>query len=88
MPRQALKTHFLELYRAAYNNAVDLLQHAEILSESGKYRRAYALAFTALEEISKSQLTADVFSGFISEKEFDKHYPRPQTKSSEDGMGN
>jgi AbiV family abortive infection protein len=47
---------FLALYRAAHNNDVDLIQEAEVLFEHGRYRRAYALAFTALEEISKSQL--------------------------------
>jgi len=38
--------------------------------DNGRYARAYALAFTALEEISKSQMAADVFTGFIDEEEF------------------
>jgi len=38
--------------------------------EKGKYPRAFFLAFTGLEEIAKSQLAADVFTGFIEEAEF------------------
>lgn len=62
--------NFLTLYYSAHNNAVELLADAEILFESAKYPRAYALAFTGLEEIAKSQLAADVYTGFIEEAEF------------------
>lgn len=65
---------FLDLYRAAHNNAIDLLEEAEILFEVGHNPRAYALAFTALEGISKSQLAADVFTEFITEQEFYEYY--------------
>jgi AbiV family abortive infection protein len=63
---------FHELYIKSHNNALDLLAEAEILFASGRYSRAYALAFTALEEISKSQLAADVHTGYITEDEFQK----------------
>jgi AbiV family abortive infection protein len=69
MPQQNMHNEFLTLYRVAHNNAIDLLRDAEILFEKERYPRAYALAFTALEEIAKSQLAADVFTGFIEEKE-------------------
>ena len=65
-----MKEKFLMLYRAAHNNAVELLSEAELLFAHNNYARAYALAFTALEEISKSQLAADVFTEFIREDEF------------------
>jgi AbiV family abortive infection protein len=65
---------FLALYRAAHNNAVDLIQEAEVLFEHGRYCRAYALAFTALEEISKSQLAAGVHTGLIDRNTFQKVY--------------
>ena len=61
---------FLEIYSAAHGNAEDLLSDAELLMERKRYARAYVLAFTALEEISKSQLAADVYTGFISEDKF------------------
>ncbi len=68
------KEKFLELYRIAHNNAVDLLAEAEILFANKKYARAYFLAFTGLEEIAKSQLAADVFTGFIKEETFWKYF--------------
>jgi AbiV family abortive infection protein len=64
------KDHFIRLYRIAHNNAVDLLREAEVLFERRSYQRAYFLAFTGLEEIAKSQLSADVFTGYIDEAEF------------------
>lgn len=71
---QKNKTYFYEIYAKAHNNAVELLSEAEILFENKKYARAYFLAFTGLEEISKSQLAADVCTKFIKEDDFWKHY--------------
>ncbi|MEI9978267.1 MAG: AbiV family abortive infection protein [Edaphobacter sp.] len=65
---------FLALYRAAHNNAIDLINEAELLFDHGRYCRAYALAFTALEEISKSQLAADVYTELITKEAFQKIY--------------
>ncbi len=69
-----MSNEFLELYHSAHSNAVDLLEEAEILFDAGHYPRAYALGFTALEEISKSQLAADVFTRLITEDVFYDHY--------------
>jgi AbiV family abortive infection protein len=66
----ASKDSFLKLYTAAHNNALGLLDEAEILFEKGRYPRAYFLAFTGLEEIAKSQIAADVVTGFTEEGEF------------------
>jgi AbiV family abortive infection protein len=77
-----LGDEFLVLYRCAYNNAVELLEEAEILFEKDKFPRAYALAFTALEEIAKSQLAADVYTGFITEEEFQECYRDHKKKIS------
>lgn len=69
------KTHdFLEMYRAAYSNAVELLFEAELLFQHKKYARAYFLAFTGLEEVAKSQLAADVVTGFIPEEQFWRYF--------------
>jgi len=65
---------YQQLYRVANNNATDLLAEAKVLFGMGAYARAFFLAFTALEEIYKSQLAADVVTGFISEDEFLDHY--------------
>ena len=68
------KTDFYKVYAKAHNNAVELLSEARILFEKGKHARAYFLAFTGLEEISKSQLAADVYTRFIPEEKFWKHF--------------
>jgi AbiV family abortive infection protein len=65
-----LRNEFLALYNTSLKNATDLLTESEILFDREKYARAYALAFTALEEMSKSQLAADVFTGLITNEEF------------------
>ncbi|HTS12617.1 MAG TPA: AbiV family abortive infection protein [Candidatus Limnocylindrales bacterium] len=64
------KLNYLTLYQSCLANAGELVEESQILFERAKYARAYALAFTALEEISKSQLAADVYTGFIEEQEF------------------
>jgi AbiV family abortive infection protein len=74
------KNKYLEIYRAAHNNAVDLLEEAELLYGHKRFTRAYALAFTGLEEISKSQFAADVFTGLRSEEEFEKFYRNHKQK--------
>lgn len=68
------KSKFYSIYAHAHNNAVELLAEAEILFEKRKYARAYFIAFTGLEEISKSQFAADVWTDFIKEDDFWKHY--------------
>ncbi|MCA1579131.1 MAG: AbiV family abortive infection protein [Acidobacteria bacterium] len=64
------KEDWYKVYSKAHNNAVDLLSDAELLDQMNKFARAYFLAFTGLEEIAKSQLAADVYTGFLSEQEF------------------
>lgn len=71
---------FLEIYREAHNNAVELLSGAELLFKYKKYPSSYFLAFTALEEISKSQFAADVFTGICAEEEFRKFYREHKKK--------
>lgn len=73
-PQPGIKTTlnkgFLALYHASLDNATDLFAESEILFDTEKYARAYALALAALEEMYKSQLAADVFTGLITEEEF------------------
>lgn len=68
------KKVYLSIYKAAHNNAENLLLDAKRLYGLGSYTRAYFFAFTALEEISKSQSAADVFTGLIEEDEFWKRF--------------
>ena len=64
------KLDYLDIYTKAHNNAEDLYSEAEILFKKRKYARSYFLSFTALEEISKSQYAADVYTGLLKEKDF------------------
>ena len=64
------KQTYLEVYRKSHNNAVHLMEEAKLLFKHKHFSRAYFLAYTALEEISKSQHAADVATEFSNEKEF------------------
>jgi AbiV family abortive infection protein len=69
-----MREQYLRLYRAAFNNAGRLVDDAETLYAAKRFPTAYALAFTALEEIAKSQVAADVFTGLITEEQFNRYY--------------
>jgi AbiV family abortive infection protein len=79
------KKDFYKIYIKAHNNAVGLLSDAKTLFEKKKYPRAYFLAYTALEEISKSQLAADVYTEFIVEKDFWDKYRNHTSKINDIG---
>lgn len=64
------KRNLLALYHACKENAVELLEEAQVLFNQKRYARAFFLAFTALEEIGKSQLVADYLTNCTSEEEF------------------
>lgn len=68
------KRSYLDMYVHSLNEAKKLLGESILLFDHESYERAYFLAFAALEEISKSQLAADVFTGYITEEEFKKVY--------------
>ncbi|KWT91773.1 AbiV family abortive infection protein [Candidatus Magnetominusculus xianensis] len=74
------KKCYLEMYVKSLNEAKKLLNESEILLTNGAYQRSYFIAFAALEEISKSQLAADVYTGFIQEKEFKDVYKNHKKK--------
>jgi AbiV family abortive infection protein len=61
----------LQLYETCLANARDLLEDAEALLERGSAPRAFALAFTAYEEIAKSQLVADFYHDVVTEAELE-----------------
>lgn len=60
------------VYIKAHNNAVHLIQDAELLEQNGRYARAFAVAYVAFEEIGKSQFAADVYTGFMPKEQFVK----------------
>lgn len=60
----------LDLYGACLKNADHLMQEADLLLSHGHHARAFYLAFTAFEELGKSQLVADYFNELISDAEY------------------
>jgi len=65
---------YLNIYSESIKEAYKLLDESTLLFKNQSYQRAYFLGFAALEEISKSQLAADVYTGLVSEEEFKKSY--------------
>lgn len=72
----------LKLYRACLRNAEELLKEAELLLENGHFARAFALGFTAYEEVGKSQIVADRFNNIVSQDEFDKAFQSHTLKAA------
>ncbi|MFO1315493.1 MAG: AbiV family abortive infection protein [Burkholderiales bacterium] len=67
----SIKFWVLDLYAACLSNASDLLEEAELLAQHGRAPRAYFLAYTAMEELGKSQVVADYFNDLVAEAEFE-----------------
>jgi AbiV family abortive infection protein len=62
------------LIGACWENVIDLIQDSEILFKKKRYSRAYALAYTALEELGKYLIVCDYYNGLVSKKEFEKAF--------------
>jgi AbiV family abortive infection protein len=69
-------------YARCHNNAVDLIADAEILLSAGKYARSCALAIMAWEELGKSQIAADYYSGVLTEKQYKAAFKEHRVKTS------
>ncbi len=75
-----MKLEYLKIYNASLNNAKELNREAKILFDNEAYARAYFLSYSALEEISKSQFAADVYTGLEKEETFIKFYTNHKKK--------
>lgn len=73
---------YLEIYQASLSESVKLLREAELLLTNGSYEQSYFLGFASLEEISKSQMAGDVFTGIMTEEEFKNNYIKHNKKIS------
>ena len=67
----APRSWVLAVYRACLANARALIEEAELLLAHKHSARAYFLAYTAIEELGKSQVVADSYYDLVSEKEFE-----------------
>lgn len=63
-----------EVFSNSKVNSVDLLREAELLLDNGFYARAVALAIMSYEELGKSQIAADYFSGILPEDEYKRAF--------------
>jgi AbiV family abortive infection protein len=70
------------LYAACLGNARQLVDEAELLLEHNHVPRAYALAFTAYEEVGKSQIVADYLNDDASEREFEEAFWKHPIKAA------
>jgi AbiV family abortive infection protein len=80
MVEQNNRNIYLEIYNAGNKNASNLLKAANSLYAEGLFAQAYTMAYIALEEISKAQFAADVFTGLRKEDEFKKFYRDHKSK--------
>jgi AbiV family abortive infection protein len=69
-------------YALCHNNAVALIADAELLFEAGRFARGCALAIIAWEELGKSQIAADYYSGVLTETEYNTAFKEHRLKTS------
>lgn len=69
-------------YATCWNNAVRLLDEARLLFQNGRYARVVALAITAWEELGKSQIAADYYTGVLSEAKYKEAFKNHRFKTS------
>lgn len=70
------------LLKACRKNAIDLIKEAEILYKHRCYQRAFTLAYTANEEISKGQIVADYISRVASKEELKDAFKNHKIKAA------
>jgi AbiV family abortive infection protein len=69
-------------YARCHNNAVRLIADAEVLFGAGRCARACGLAIMAWEELGKSQIAADYYSGVLTETEYKAAFKEHRLKTS------
>jgi AbiV family abortive infection protein len=69
-------------YARCHENAVALLDEAEILQKARKYARAFALAIFAWEELGKSQIAADYYGGILTDLEYKSAFKDHRRKTA------
>ena len=72
----------LEKYKNSFSNAIDLLEEAKLLYQNGHYARAVALGISSWEELGKSQMAADFYTGVIPDHIYKKAFTDHRTKTS------
>jgi AbiV family abortive infection protein len=78
----AIAAKVYKAYATCHNNAVALIADAELLYGAGRFPRACALAIIAWEELGKSQIAADYYSGMLTEAEYKPAFKEHRLKTS------
>src|SRR4029077_6130427 len=60
------------VFKTSKKNSLELLDEARLLADHQSYARAVALAIMSYEELGKSQIAADYYSGILPESEYKK----------------
>jgi len=61
-------------YAKSFNNSVSLLEEAKLLFQNKFYARAVALAIMSFEELGKSQIVADYYTGILTEEDYKRSF--------------
>jgi AbiV family abortive infection protein len=69
------------VFTKSKNNSMNLLSEAKLLLENKSYARAVALAIMSYEELGKSQIAADYYTGILPENEYNKAFKRHEKTS-------
>ena len=64
------------VFKTSKKNSLELLDEARLLADHQSYARAVALAIMSYEELGKSQIAADYYSGILPESEYKKAFTR------------
>jgi len=64
----------LTVFHTSKANSRKLLEEARLLLENKSYARAVALAIMSYEELGKSQIAADYYTGILPESEYKKAF--------------
>lgn len=64
----------LSVFKTSKTNSRKLLDEALLLLKNNSYARAVALAIMSYEELGKSQIAADYYSGILPEAEYKKAF--------------
>lgn len=79
-PKEAKKVY--AVYAKSFNNAVSLLEEAKLLFQNKFYARTVALAIMSFEELGKSQIAADYYTGLLTEQDYKRAFKDHGSKKS------
>ena len=80
--KRRIEAWVLDLYDACLKNARELIEESNLLLINGHHARGYFLAYTAMDELGKSQVVADYFNDMVSKAEFEAAFRDHRVKAA------